>query len=98
MNAILHVVCIDCGYPVLVDGSKPGAPTLPCPVCELRAEVGKLDVEALAAAWRTEANEREARAENPEVVGVVERDVEEMAVRTLRRCAHEMILRKLGKP
>lgn len=40
--------------------------------------------------WLTESVEREARAANPEVVGVVERDAEEAVVRTLRRCAAEL--------
>lgn len=43
------------------------------------------DLPAVLAAFEAEATEREARAANPAVVGVVERDVEEMAVRTLRR-------------
>lgn len=40
--------------------------------------------------WRAEATEREARAADPEVVGVIERDVEAAVVRTLRRCAAEV--------
>lgn len=43
------------------------------------------DLPAVLAAFEAEATEREARAANPDVVGAVERDVEEMAVRTLRR-------------
>lgn len=45
----------------------------------------------LATAWRAEAAEREARAANPEVVGVVERLTEEAVVRTLRRCAAAIV-------
>lgn len=40
--------------------------------------------------WRDEATEREARAENPDVVGWMERDCELSAVRFLRKCADEL--------
>lgn len=43
-----------------------------------------------AAAWRAEADEREARAANPEVVGLIGRLTEEAVVRTLRRCADDV--------
>lgn len=42
---------------------------------------------ALVQAWWAEADEREARARNPEVCGMIERATEEAVVRTLRRCA-----------
>lgn len=41
--------------------------------------------------WLAEALEREARAANPDVVGFIERDVEQAIVRTLRRCADELL-------
>lgn len=49
----------------------------------------RLRLDARREAWYVEANEREARAANPDVVGVVERLTEEAVVRTLRRCAAE---------
>lgn len=45
---------------------------------------------ALVRRWREEADEREARAAHPDVVGLVERECEEAAVRALRRCADEL--------
>ena len=52
-------------------------------------EEESLRLDARREAWYVEANEREARAANPDVVGVVERLTEEAVVRTLRRCAAE---------
>lgn len=47
-------------------------------------------LESLAAAWRGEAVEREARAALVDVVGVVERHEEGAQVLRLRRCADEL--------
>lgn len=44
----------------------------------------------VASAWEEEASEREARAQNMDVVGMIERLTEEAAVRVLRRCAAEL--------
>lgn len=53
----------------------------------------------LAAQWRKEADEREARAAHPtwdrliteaNVVGLIEREAEEATARILRRCADEL--------
>jgi hypothetical protein len=42
---------------------------------------------SLKETWLNEATEREARAQNFDVVGMIERLTEEAAVRALRRCA-----------
>lgn len=56
----------------------------------MRADVARAASTALVERWRAEATEREARAQNPDVVGWRERDEELVAVRQLRGCAVEL--------